>query len=143
MRAEAFNEIKETLEKITNAGSYVLFFQFGELNADIMTRNGLLPIKRKDFKTLVSKGIAVGEELNWYIINSYHIDKNGAKLTAKSTFESRYHKKTKKCICFFIKGYLNKLANSTDDKKNYLCTETKCTAKGDDFCVFEIKKAGK
>jgi predicted hydrocarbon binding protein len=137
MRLETFNLIQETLEKYTGKAALLLLFRFGELNADIMLNNK--NFINKNLKELIENTIVFGSNHKWFDLNNIKFKKNYIVIRFNSTFQSKKHLKVDYTVCSFIEGLIKKISNNTKEKNICICEETKCLAKGDDFCEFKIK----
>lgn len=140
MRVETFNLIQETLEKYTGKAALVLLQRFGELNAEIIINEK--KFNNKKLKDLINKSINFGLKNKWFILNNIDFTSNAISIKFNSTFESAVHLAVNFTVCAFLEGFFKKISNSSKEKAICLCEETKCIAKGDDFCEFRIKRIG-
>jgi len=138
MRVETFNLIQETLEKYTGKAALLLLSRLGELNAEIMLKGKkFVNMKLKD---LLSESIKFGSNHKWFDFDSISYGEEEIIMKFKSTFESKNHSRVNRSVCSFVEGLINKISNSSKEKHICVCEETRCLAKGDEFCEFKIKK---
>ncbi len=137
MRIETFNLIQETLEKYTGKAALLLLSKLGELNAEIIIKD-----KKMDGKTskIVNDAADFIMKRKWIKIKKKEFFKESITLEAEWTFQSKSHSNSKYPVCSFIEGFLKKIASSSNEKKEFLCKETKCIARGDNCCEFKIKQ---
>ncbi len=140
MRLASFNEIQETLERITGRPALTILYKLGKKSAEYMVKEKEIDgVKRRTFNTMLKKGIEAGRSFNWFIISEVEMKNKKAKIVCSQTFESALHKKVDYPVCAFLRGYFEELVNMASKDKKYKCIETKCIAKGDDHCVFKIR----
>jgi predicted hydrocarbon binding protein len=138
MRIETFNLIQETLEKYTGKAALLLMTRLGELYGNSIMENK--KFQQMNFNNLILASIKIGNNLNWFILSKKVFNNNEIILRFDSTFESVVHQKVDYSVCNFLTGYFKKISNSSKDNIICLCEETKCIAKGDEYCEFKIKK---
>ncbi|MFA5303377.1 MAG: 4-vinyl reductase [Candidatus Nanoarchaeia archaeon] len=137
MRVETFSLSQEILEKYTGKAALLLFFNYGEMSAELMAKEK--KIKNNNYVEIIKEFTEFAEQRKWIKIKNLKLSEDSAILTCEWTLQSKNHSIKKYCVCSFIEGFIKKILSYSEDKR-FLCNEVKCLARGDDCCEFRIKK---
>jgi predicted hydrocarbon binding protein len=95
---------------------------------------------RIEGKELIQALAQAGKATGWGIteVNSISMKRHRAKIIVKECFEAAAWRKKPYNVCHWTRGYLAGYM-STVFRKSVEANETKCIARGDSYCEFEIR----
>jgi predicted hydrocarbon binding protein len=84
---------------------------------------------------------SVGSSLGWgrFTLEELDMEKNKLRVRAENLFECKLAGKPGEARGYFIRGYILGAATQIFKTENLTIEETKCIAKGDPYCEFQIK----
>lgn len=136
MRVETFSISQELLEKYTGKAALLLFFNLGEMSAELIAKEK--KIKNKNHIGMIKEFADFAEQRRWIKIKSLKFGEDSAILACEWTLQSKKHSIKEYFVCSFIEGFFSKILSSYG--KKFSCKEIKCVARGDDCCEFKIRK---
>lgn len=104
------------------------------------TEGGVLKHSAKGFYEAVDTFSEAG--FGDFIVEELEFSKGYARITCQDTFEGwvfcSHHKISTEPVCYYSAGVLLSFMQHITERTDLTCTETKCIAKGDEFCEFVI-----
>lgn len=139
MRSATFRDLVKGTEKILKSGAKVIWLEAGRHAGSEFTqaflREGMKPEETpKFFEEFFAQG-------GWGKIQAkVNFTKKEAVIRIENSATAR-QTEAKEPVCHFIRGYIAGICDVIFDSSTN-CAETKCTAKGDPYCEFQIKTGG-
>ena len=140
IRAKTFVNLQKAIESIigeeeAKALFYDAFINLGRNTAKIIYRKWKEKGKeflKKLFEFYDSKGCG------WFKLKDINFKNSEIYIQIKQSFIAEEYGKSEKPVCDPLAGYFVGLFEEVF-KKEFICKETKCIAKGDKHCEFKIK----
>ena len=92
-------------------------------------------------ETLVRFMVVASSPFGWgrFTLEEFNVEKCRIKVRAENLFECKIFGKVGETRGYFIRGYILGVANEVFRTENLTVEETKCIAKGDPYCEFQVK----
>ena len=138
MRLVTFKDFKKCLEETFGSGASVIFYQVGRgcgrRSCSRLTHR--YPDKAKLFKALAR----YKRNEKWGKMKfQLNLKSGNGKILVAESFEAKQYGRSEMPVCYFLRGYLEGFLNQAYNK-SLRVTETKCIAKGDKACIFQVKE---
>lgn len=143
MQVTTFVEFKKRLEEVFSpSASAVILFEAGKACGRefcIRVQGLYRPINEIDLLIWIAKFMKAG---NWGEATFKALGSGSSHwgdIIIKGSFEAKRYGKVQTPICHFLRGFLSGVLSVVKGREVILI-ETKCIAKGDEWCDFQIKK---
>ncbi len=137
MRSATFRDLIKEMERILESGAVVIWLEAGRRAGKEFARTFLSEgMEPEEVPKLLEEFFTQGGWGNIQVKVNY--TKKEAVVRIENSATAR-QAKAKEPICHFIRGYIAGICDAVFDTYT-VCVETKCIAKGDAFCEFQIKE---
>jgi len=137
MRSSTFREMMKGIEEMLGSAATSIWLGMGKSAgkrfAEELLEAGTKPVEVPTFlEMFFTQG-------GWGVIQSgKDLTKKVAVIRIENCATARKYKSNRP-MCFFISGFISGVADAILNEVTD-CTETKCMAKGDPFCEFEVER---
>ena len=135
---ETFAKIQRDAEKILGDGAAIIFYEAGK-DAGCSWASRFKQGWELNGEKFVSALRDFYAELGWGTFEIGEMKNNGTIVRVSNSFTSRGYGKSNSPVCHFLCGY-NAGIIETLSGKPMDAEETKCAAKGDNYCEFIVKE---
>ena len=133
---------KEFIEELGQEGVYEIYESSRDGGRELTKEAMHIAKNSKLLLDFLKKFVPIG---GWGLIEVIEEDWTNKKstFTIKNPSFPKLYGKSDKPICHIVRGLFAGAAATTLQDENIECIETKCVAKGDEFCRFEIRQRQK
>jgi len=142
MRAGTFVNLQRRIEAILGDDASALFYEAGIFAGRESTKVLLKEWEERGMEFLKKwSRFYQSAGVGWFKIEDINInfEKEGGYIRVKQSFIAEEYGKSNQSVCHFLCGFFSGVLQEVLGEK-LTCEEIKCTAKGDQYCEFKLRK---
>jgi len=142
MRAGTFVDLQKQIEAILGDDASALFYEAGICAGRESTKVLLEEWEERGMEFLKKwGGFYQSAGVGWFKIEDINInfEKENGYIRVKQSFIAEEYGESNQPVCHFLCGFFSGVLQEVLGEK-LTCEEVKCTAKGDQYCEFKLRK---